>query len=186
MSAVRRNGTKASYNHNQRGNRYVRTINGYVSDQIRAIEANSAGLSYDKLDARVSEAVRNTIRSKQTRINYLGAEGHYLEDEDDYDEPMAGDVEAASFGVHADTVGNMAISVDYETDDPNSPTGSIFDRLLRGTIRGPDSMYRNTIYLRRHGAKRQRARTAWYRNSSWRSLKELSPNHGRETRLGTT
>ena len=142
MSVVRRNGTTASYNYNQRGERYTRTINGYVSDQIRAIEANSAGLSYDELDARVSEAVRNTIRNKQTRINYLGAEEHYLEDEDDYDDPMTGDAEAASFGVHADTVDNMTISVDYETDNPNSPTGSIFDRLLRGAIRGPDSMYR--------------------------------------------
>ena len=130
MSVVRRNGTTASYNYNQPGERYTRTINGYVSDQIRAIEANSAGLSYDELDARVSEAVRNTIRSKQTRTNYIGAEEHYLEDEDDYDEPMTGDVEAASFGVHADTVGNMTISVDYETDNPNSPTGSIFDRLF--------------------------------------------------------
>ena len=97
---------------------------------------------HDELDARVSAVVRNTIRNTQTRINYLGAEEHYLEDEDDYDEPMTGDVEAASFGVHTDTVDNMTISVDYETDNPNSPTGSIFDRLLRGAIRGPDSMYR--------------------------------------------
>ena len=82
MSAVRRNGTTASYNYNQRGKRYVRTINGYVSDQIRAIEANSAGLSYDQLDARVLEAARNSIRNKRTRINYFGAEEHYLEDED--------------------------------------------------------------------------------------------------------
>ena len=65
-----------------------------------------------------------------------------MEDEDDYDEPMTGDVEAASFGVHADTIDNMTISVDYETDNPNSPTGPRFDRLLRGAIRGPDSMYR--------------------------------------------
>ena len=142
MSVVRRNGTTASYDRNRQGERYTRTINGYVSDQIRAIEANSAGLSYDELDARVSEVVRNTIRNTQTRINYLGAEEHYLEDEDDYDEPMTGDVEAASFGVHADTSDNMTISVDYETNNPNSPIGSIFDRLLRGAIRGPDSMYR--------------------------------------------
>ena len=141
MSVVRRNGTTASYNYNQRGERYTRTINGFVSDQIRAIEANSTGLSYDELDARVSEVVRNTIRNKQTRINYLGAEEHYLEDEDDYDEPMAGDAEAVSFGVHADTIDNMTISVDYEMDNANS-TGSIFDRMLRGAIRGPDSMYR--------------------------------------------
>ena len=67
MSVVRRNGTTASYNYNQRGERYTRTINGFVSDQIRAIEANGAGLSYDNLEARVSEAVRNTIRNKQTR-----------------------------------------------------------------------------------------------------------------------
>ena len=121
MSVVRRNGTTASFNHNRRGERYTRTINGYVSDQIRAIEANSAGLSYDELDVRVSEVVRNTIRSKQTRINYLGAEEHYLEDEDDYDDPMTGDAEAASFCVHADTVDNMTISVDYEMDNPDSP-----------------------------------------------------------------
>ena len=119
MSVVRRNGTTASYNYNQRGERYTRTINGYVSDQIRAIEANSAGLSYGELDARVSEAARNIIRNKRMRINYAGAEEHYLEDEDDYDEPMAGDAEAVSFGVHADTIDNMTLSVDYEMDNAN-------------------------------------------------------------------
>ena len=45
-----------------------------------------------------------------------------MEDEDEYHDPMAGDVEAASFGVHADTVDNMTLSVDYETGNPNSPT----------------------------------------------------------------
>ena len=96
MRIVRRNGTTASFNHNRRGERYTRTINGYISDQIRAIEASSAGLSYDQLDARVSEVARNIIRNKQTRLNYDRVKEHCLEDEDDCDDPMAGDVEAAN------------------------------------------------------------------------------------------
>ena len=87
MSVVRRNGATAAYSRNHQGERYVRAINGYVSDQFRAIEENSAGLSYDQLDARVLEAARNIIRNNRARINYFGAEEHYLEDEDDYDDP---------------------------------------------------------------------------------------------------
>ena len=67
MSVVRRNGTTASYNYNQRGERYTRTINGFVSDQIRAIEANSAGLSYDELDARAYLKLSATLFAANRR-----------------------------------------------------------------------------------------------------------------------
>ena len=75
-SAVRRNGTTASYGRNREGERYTRTLTGYVTDQIRAIETSGAGLSYHELDARVSEAARNIIRNKPTRLNYDGVEEH--------------------------------------------------------------------------------------------------------------
>ena len=71
MRNVRRNGTTDSYSLNRQGEHYTRTINGYISDEIRAIEANNAGLSYDQLGARLCSCPR--YHSEQTaRLNYIG------------------------------------------------------------------------------------------------------------------
>ena len=86
MSAVRSKGTTASYDQNSRtGNGFAVTLTADTSAVIRELEANSRGLSYDQMDARVSSAIRDLIRKKGTRTNYNGEEEHYLEEDDDYD-----------------------------------------------------------------------------------------------------
>ena len=88
MSAVRSNGTTASYDQNSRtGNGFAVTLTADTSAVIRELEANSQGLSYDQMDVRVSAAIRDLIRNKGTRMNYKGEEEHYFEDQDDYDDP---------------------------------------------------------------------------------------------------
>ena len=143
MSVVRSNGTTASYDRNSRtGNGYTVTLTADNSTVIRDLEANSAGLGYDQMDARVSAAVRELVRGKNMRMNYIGEEEHYFEDQDDYDDPNdPGDGGIVSYGVPAHGVDDMTLSVDYMGVGPNAPA-PVLDRLLRGAIRAPDSMYR--------------------------------------------
>ena len=64
MSAVRSNGTTASYDQNSRtGNGFAVTLTADTSAVIRELEANSQGLSYDQMDVRVSAAIRDLIRN---------------------------------------------------------------------------------------------------------------------------
>ena len=94
------------------------------------------------MDARVSAAVRALVRGKNMRMNYIGEEEHYFEDQDDYDDPNdPGDGGTVSYGVPAHGVDGMTLSVDYMGVGPNAPA-PVLDRLLRGAIRAPDSMYR--------------------------------------------
>ena len=142
---------------------------------------------HQQLDARVSEVARNIVRNNQTRLNYDGIEERYLEDEDDYDDPMTGDVEAASFGVPTDAVDNMTLSVDYTVDGPNALAGSIFDRPLRGAIRGPDSMYRkHDIFAEAWDEAPERDCVVSQLFLAVTYIKKNTPGHGREMQLGTT
>ena len=143
MSAVRANGTTASYDHNSRtGTGYAVTLTADTSAVIRELEANSQGLSYDQMDVRVSAAIRDLIRNKGTRMNYKGEEEHYFEDQDDYDDPNdPGNGGSVSYGVPISSLDNMTLSVDYMAVGPHAPA-PVLDRLLRRAIRGPDSMYR--------------------------------------------
>ena len=143
MSAVRSNGTTASYDHNSRtGTGYAVTLTADTSAVIRELEANSQRLSYDQMDVRVSAAIRDLIRNKGTRMNYNGEEEHYFEDQDDYDDPNdPGNGGSVSYGVPTSNVDNMVLSVDYMGVGPHAPA-PVLDRLLRGAIRAPDSMYR--------------------------------------------
>ena len=143
MSAVRSNGTTASYDQNSRtGNGFAVTLTADTSAVIRELEANSRGLSYDQMDARVSSAIRDLIRNKGTRLNYNGEEEHYLEEDDDYDDPNdPGNGGSVSYGVPTSNVDNMILSVDYMGVGPHAPA-PVLDRLLQGAIRAPDSMYR--------------------------------------------
>ena len=143
MSAVRANGTTASYDHNSRtGTGYAVTLTSDTSAVIRELEANSQGLSYDQMDVRVSAAIRDLIRNKSTRVNYKGEEEHYFEDQDDYDDPNdPGNGGSVSYGVAISNLDNMTLSVDYMAVGLHAPA-PVLDRLLRRAIRGPDSMYR--------------------------------------------
>ena len=143
MSAVRSNGTTASYDPNSRpGNGFAVTLTADTSAVIRELEANTQRLSYDQMDVRVSAATRNLIRSKGTRMNYNGQEEHYFEDQDDYDDPNdPGGGGSVSYGVPISNIDDMTLSVDYMGVGPNAPD-PVLDRLLRGAIRAPDSMYR--------------------------------------------
>ena len=143
MSVVRANGTTASYDTNSRtGVGYAVTLTADTSAVIRELEANSQGLSYDQMDARVSTAVRNLIRSKDARMNFNEQQEHYFEDQDDYDDPNdPGNGGTVSYGVPMSNLDNMTLSVDYMGVGPNAPA-PVLDRLLRGAIRSPDSMYR--------------------------------------------
>ena len=143
MSAVRSNGTTASYDHNSStGTGCAVTLTADTSAVIRELEANSQGLSYDQMDVRVSAAIRDLIRNKGTRVNYKGEEEHYFEDQDDYDDPNdPGNGGSVSYGVPISNLDNMTLSVDYMAVGPNAPA-PVLDRLLRGAIRAPDSMYR--------------------------------------------
>ena len=168
MSAVRSNGTTASYDHNSRtGTGYAVTLTADTSAIIRELEANSQGLSYDQMDVRVSAAIRDLIRKKSTRINYKGEEEHYFEDQDDYDDPNdPGNGGSVSYGVPTNRVDNMTLSVDYMGVGPHAPA-PVLDRLLQGAIRAPDSMYRKYDISQRPGQKPPRERTVWSRSSSW-------------------
>ena len=110
MSAVRANGSTASYSENTRtGTGFSVTLTADTSAVIRELEANSRGLSYDQMDVRVSSAIRDLIRSKGTRMNYNGQEEHYFEDQDDYDDPDdPGNGGSVSYGVPTDRVNNIA------------------------------------------------------------------------------
>ena len=80
MSAVRSNGSTASYDQNScTSDRFEVTLTADTSATIRELEANSLGLSYDQMDVRVSAAIRDLIRNKGTRMNYNGEEEYYFE-----------------------------------------------------------------------------------------------------------
>ena len=143
MSAVRANGSTASYSENTRtGTGFSVTLTADTSAVIRELEASSQRLSYDQMDVHVSAAIRDLIRNKGTRMNYNGQEEHYFEDQDDYDDPNdPGGGGSVSYGVPISNIDNMTLSVDYMGVGPNAPA-PVLDRLLQGAIRAPDSMYR--------------------------------------------
>ena len=168
ISAVRSNGTTASYEQNSRtGNGFAVILTADTSAIIRELEANSRGLSYDEMDARVSSAIRDLIRNKGTRMNYNGEEEHYFEEEDDYDDPNdPGNGGSVSYGVPTSNVDSMTLSVDYMGVVTHAPA-PVLDRLLQGAIRAPDSMYRKYDISQRPGQKPPRGRTVCSRSSSW-------------------
>ena len=143
MSAVRANGSTASYDQNSRtGNGFEVTLTADTSATIRELEANSLGLSHDQMDVRVSAAIRDLIRNKGTRVNYKGEEEHYFEDQDDYDDPNdPGNGGSVSYGVPISNLDNMTLSVDYMAVGPHA-AAPVLDRLFRSALRGLDSMYR--------------------------------------------
>ena len=143
MSAVRANGSTASFDQNSRtGKGFEVTLTADTSATIRELEANSQGLSYDQMGVRVTAAIRDLIRSKGTRMNYNGEEEHYFEEQDDYDDPNdPGGGGSLSYGVPTNSIDNMTLSVDFMAVGPNAPA-PVLDRLLQGAIRAPDSMYR--------------------------------------------
>ena len=143
MSVVRSNGTTASYADNTRtGTGFNVTLTADTSAVIRDIETRSRGLSYAQTDALVSSSVRELIGSMPTRMDHNGAEEFYFEDQDDYDDPNdPGDGGTVSYGVPLGALDNLVLSVDYMGVGPNAPA-PVLDRLFRGVIRAPDSMYR--------------------------------------------
>ena len=167
MSAVRANGSTASFDQNSRtGNGFEVTLTADTSATIRELEANSLGLSYDQMDVRVSAAIRDLIRKKGTRMNYNGEE-YYFEDQDDYDDPNdPGNGGSVSYGVPISNLDSMTLSVDYVAIGPNAPA-PVLDRLLRGAIRAPDSMYRKLDIFPVAWTAPPKGRTVWSRSSSW-------------------
>ena len=123
MSAVRSNGTTASYDRNARtGQGFSITLTAETSATIRDLAANGQERSREEMYAQASSAVRDLIRAKNTRINYNGQEEFYWEDQDDYDDPNdPGGGGAVSYGVPIDYLNNLQISVDYLGVTSNAP-----------------------------------------------------------------
>ena len=66
----------------------------------------------------------------------------YFAEQDDYDDPNdPGGGGSVSYGVPISNLDNMTLSVDYMAVGLHAPA-PVLDRLLRGAIRRPDSMYR--------------------------------------------
>ena len=65
MSAVRANGTTASYDRNTRTGQYFHIIlTADTSAAIRELEATHQGLNSDQMYARASSAIQDLIRNK--------------------------------------------------------------------------------------------------------------------------
>ena len=100
----------------------------------------------DAMDAPVRNGIRDAIRANPTRLDYNGREEYYLENHDaggsgNQDPNDPGDGGGVTYGVPTDLLDNLEIYVDYMAEGENAPL-PVLDRLLRGAIRAPDSMYR--------------------------------------------
>ena len=70
MSAVRANGTKASYDRNTRTGQYVHIIlTADTSAAIRELGANHQGLNREHMYVRASSAIQDLIRNTSARLN---------------------------------------------------------------------------------------------------------------------
>ena len=143
MSAVRRNGTTVSLEQNPRnGNNFLVAITAHNSATIQGLEDRIQGQDYNAMDVPVRDAIRNMIRASPTRLDQNGNEEYYLEDHDAYDDPNdPGGGGSVSYGVPTHLVDTLEFSVDYMAQGENAPL-PVIDRVLRGAIRSPDSMYR--------------------------------------------
>jgi hypothetical protein len=142
MSAVHRNGTTVSFEQNPRnGDNFRVTLTAHNSTAIQDLEYRMSGHDYDAMDVPVRNAIRNVIRASPTRLDN-GNEEYYLEDHDTYDDSNdPGGGGSVSYGVPTDLLDSWEFSVDYMAEGENAPL-PVLDRVLRGAIRAPDSMYR--------------------------------------------
>ena len=143
MSVVRRNGTTVSLEQNPwNGNNFLVTLTAHNSAAIRELEDRIQGHDYDAMDAPVRNGIRDAIRANPTRLDHNGNEEYYLEDYDAYDDPNdPGGGGSVTYGVPTNLLDNLEISVDYMAEGENAPC-PVLDRILRGAIPAPDSMYR--------------------------------------------